>query len=266
MPGHNDWYTIQDNPFVIDFKPYNFTPMLFDDAANYTAKLIAEKYDNIYIGLSGGLDSEYVAKVFLRNNIPFTPIIWKDPYCRETDYALYFCKKNNLNFHLIEKDLLDPVVFNSLKAAAKKYNSQDIVAALNIILIKTVEKHNGHFIMSTGMPIVSGENYPDPIDTSKTEFMKCEFYIELDQTNHPGSFFCYTPEILYSYTTSLNTNLSVQEAKCNLYNIEFRPKLKPYHIGMVFDVENDLSKEVYNYGDLNTFKKIFDEANLNPFT
>lgn len=260
MPGHNNWYTVSNNPFTVKFNPYKFKPMSFDSAADYTAKLIAEKYDNIYIGLSGGLDSEYVAKVFLRNKIAFTPIIWKDPYCREVDYALYFCEKNNLKYHLIEKDFLDKVVFTSLKKAAKKYNSTDVVGALNIILIKTVENNNGHFITSTGMPIISGENYPAPIDNSKTEFVKCEFYIEIDNANHPGSFFCYTPELLYAYTKNIDADLSVQEAKCKLYDMPFRPKLKPYHVGMVYNLDSDLSSETFDYGSLVEFESLFNQA------
>lgn len=253
MSGHNNWYTIHDDPFRIDFRPYNFKPMSFDDAADYTAKLIAEKYNNIYIGLSGGLDSEYVANVFMRNRIPFTPIIWRDPYSKESDFALYYCKQHQLNPLVIEKDLLDPVVFNSLKKAAKQYNSSDIVAAINVIILKTVEKANGHFLMSTGMPITAGETYPELIDTNHTEFMKNEFYAELKGLNHPGSFFCYTLELLYAYTSFLDYSLPVQEAKCKLYHISFRPKLKPYHIGLIHNLDADTKKEVFEYGTIKDF-------------
>ncbi len=253
MPGHNDWYTLQDNPFSINFKPYNFKKMSFDDAADYTAKLISEKYNNIYIGLSGGLDSEYVANVFLRNKISFTPIIWKDPYSKESDFALYYCRKNNLKPFIIEKDLLDSVVYTSAKKAAKQFNSSDIVAAINVIIMKTVEKNNGYFLMSTGMPITAGETYPAPIDCNHTEFMKNEFYPELKELNHPGSFFCYTPELLHSYTKSLDYSLPIQEAKSKLYCIPFRPKIKPYHIGLIYKIENDSKKEVFDYGTIKDF-------------
>lgn len=258
MPGHNNWYQIKDNPFAIDFNPYNFKPMSFDEAADYTAKLISEKYNNIYIGLSGGLDSEYVAEVFLRNNISFTPIIWRDLYCKETDYALYFCRKNKLKPLIIEKNIIDPVIYSMLQRVAKKFNSVDAVAALNVVLIRTVEKHQGHFLMSSGMPIIAGDRYPEILDSDKTEFLKCEFYVELENSNHPGSFFCYTPEILYAYTKYVDNTLPVQEAKCKLYNIPFRAKLKPYHVGLMMERVFGLGEEVFNYGSHSDFLKVFE--------
>lgn len=249
MPGHNNWYEIKDKPFVLEFNPYTFTPMSFVDAADYTAKLIAKKFDNIYIGLSGGLDSEYVASVFLKNNIKFTPIIWRDLYNKESDYALYFCRTHKLTPVIIEKDLLDPSVYSMLTLAAKKFNSIDAIAAMNVLMIRIVEKTNGHFLMSTGMPIIAGDEYPKVLNSNKTEFMKCEFYAELEGSNHPGSFFCYTPELLYAYTKAIDNTVPVQEAKCKLYNIPFRPKLKYSYVSLVLkEHKPGLKDEIFNYG------------------
>ena len=66
--------------------------MSFNDAADYTANLIAHKYDNLHLCFSGGLDSEYVATVLCRNEIPFTPVILLTPNNAEIWYAFKFCK------------------------------------------------------------------------------------------------------------------------------------------------------------------------------
>ena len=111
MPGHNNWFDINlkkglnnnEIPFEANLSiPIKPIVTDFTIASDQTAKLIANTYQNLYICLSGGLDSEYVAKVFLRNKIPFTAII----ICTmenvgEVWFAKHFCNQNNLRYFLV---------------------------------------------------------------------------------------------------------------------------------------------------------------------
>jgi hypothetical protein len=92
-----DRFANKELDFDVYFKPYAFKKMSLWDASTYTAKLIAEKYENLFVSLSGGYDSEFVLKVCIENKIPVTPIIViMDGGEEETSLALNFCKVNNI--------------------------------------------------------------------------------------------------------------------------------------------------------------------------
>ena len=71
-PSSKDNLTRQ---FEVEWNINNVQKMSFADASDYTALQIASKYPELYLSLSGGMDSIYVASVLHRNRIPFIPII-----------------------------------------------------------------------------------------------------------------------------------------------------------------------------------------------
>jgi hypothetical protein len=83
MSTHQNWFRSNIRQRLVDsaidlkldINPYPFVEMSFHEAADYTAKLIAKAHDIIYISLSGGADSEYTLRTFVRNDIAITPII-----------------------------------------------------------------------------------------------------------------------------------------------------------------------------------------------
>ena len=101
--GHNNWFSInlESSPFRLKFNTRAsklYTD--FDKAADNTAQLLQQSWGekNLYLALSGGIDSELVANTLLRNKIKFTPIILKidEINALETWYAEYWCKQNNI--------------------------------------------------------------------------------------------------------------------------------------------------------------------------
>lgn len=232
MPGHNNWFSISLDPPDLVLSPYPFRDLSIQEAADHTVKVIVENYDNLYLGLSGGYDSEFIAVTLLRNNIPFTPLIFKDLYSRESDYAIYFCKQHNLKPIIYEYNVVDPVFVKILSNIVKKLPGKDVLAGINLFLASKAAALGGHLLNGCG---VSTADYPYPVPTGdSSEFILTDFYTELlFGDNHPGAFFTYTPEIFYSYSKNIQTNLSIQEAKAVLYNLNFRPKIKPYHVSLV---------------------------------
>lgn len=70
------------------------------------AELVHEKNPGrIHICYSGGLDSEFILRIFLRLRIPVTPVILKTQYnAHDIIYATQFCDAKNLKYTLLELD------------------------------------------------------------------------------------------------------------------------------------------------------------------
>lgn len=199
----------------------------FQTEANNLAIKIKNFYSQkIYIGLSGGYDSEFICKTFLRNNIDFTPIIGFYPgNVIETKYAFNFCKKNNLNPIVIEtteKELLD-IYFQII---LKYYKGKGFRAPLNIICCNYVKSKDGLWI--DGGTILGPTNYP---------FIKNHVYFYPDF----GSSYChdifknvpiidflnFTPEIFLSGLISVEDYyIDWRTFKSKVYDCEYRIKMK----------------------------------------
>jgi hypothetical protein len=233
--GHNEWASINlenNSPGNIT-SPFAFettaTPavMSFDDAADYTAQLVADKYANLHLCLSGGLDSEFVAKVLVRNSIAFTPVIVAADYVEsENWYAYKFCQDNNLT----------PLVLD--------FSGKEKHTELVKMLIAHAHKHCLPFDRSLIVNIVADllpnacvlTGYGDPVHVSSTFYEPIGDLVELTDhdyfldvvhgSKHPGAFFSYTPELFAALVRELDTTKNTQIAKADLYGILCRSKIQ----------------------------------------
>lgn len=232
MPGHNDWYSLTTAPadFGIEFNPPKFQKMSVDAAADYTARLIYENHKNLWLSFSGGYDSEFVANVLLRNSIPFVPIIWKDKlYNMESDYALYWCRKNKIEPRIVSRYFNNKHHYQTLEHIANKIKNNSTLASITVELAFLAEKENARLILGTG-ECFCNDPYPEIME-DQTEFAEHDWFVDiLFPGKHVGAFFCYTPELLYSMVTCIDTSLPTQEAKAKLYGLNFRPKIRPYFL------------------------------------
>lgn len=230
--GHNNWYTIEshtDKDFKITFNPYEFKKMSVWDAASYTANLISNKHDNIWLAFSGGYDSEFLANVLYENKITFTPIIWRDPHCKESDYALYWCRKRNIIPYIIEKDFMQLDVYNVLANIIKKFNVKGFFGSFSVALASIADK-NGGSLITAGGGCFDNPDYPMAF-SNKAEFVESDWLVKLAFPNkHISPFLIYTPELVYALIDNLDKTIPVQEGKAKLYDLAFRPKLLPYHL------------------------------------
>ena len=67
MPGHNDWITNNDNICDLDFS--HLKTLFKKEAIAYNIQKITERFDNLFVCLSGGIDSEFAAKCLLENDL-----------------------------------------------------------------------------------------------------------------------------------------------------------------------------------------------------
>lgn len=232
MPGLNNWFetTLAPNEqncqkqfevkFNFDIKELDLN---FETASDTTANLIANRYENLHLCLSGGLDSEYVASVLVRNKIEFTPVIviTNGISVLESWWAFDFCKKHNIEPLVFDyQENIDDLVKLMLKHSLKfnlPFNNGLIPCAV-------ASKVSGPVLTGFGDLVPMSKNYQEPIG-DVVEGLECDYYLDLLGDQHPSGFFAYTPSMCFSLLASLDRNDNSQSAKSRLYGVGFRAKI-----------------------------------------
>ena len=85
------------NKFEVSIKPYYFNEEDFNASAARVVHELSIAHNDLYLCYSGGLDSEFVLKVFLENDRKITPVILSTPFNQtELEYAWKFCDNHNV--------------------------------------------------------------------------------------------------------------------------------------------------------------------------
>lgn len=230
MVGHNNWFKVSTSPaidnsktaFSVEFESTDNLALDFSSASNQAVQLIASKYDNLHLSMSGGLDSEYVAKVLIRNKISFTPVILivSDRSYEEYSYVWYFCRQNNLTPIVLDyrNKFLD--LSKQLIREAHKLKVSPSFGFIPNIIVNQLP--NASIITGNGEPFFNS-TLENPMG-EVLEFAEYEWYFDVTNPTHPGAFFTYTSDLFFSLVNSVDTTLPTQLAKAQLYDVAFRPK------------------------------------------
>ena len=90
--------------FKVEYELDQNDPIEFDVGVRSFTKHVSDKRSKIYIGLSGGLDSEFICNSFIEQNITFSPLIIDTPANQlELKFAYHFCRVNKLEPIVINK-------------------------------------------------------------------------------------------------------------------------------------------------------------------
>lgn len=234
MPGHNNWIStnlklginIKETPFEIELSVPPTITNDFELASDLTAKLIADQFENLHLCLSGGMDSEYVAMVFMRNKISFTPVILKTKdNLGEAWYAEHFCYRNQL----------DPVILdytdknNQLLRKIFEYSTQasinPTVSFFPHVIADYIGPQGGSLVTGYGEPFCNSNNY-SVVTNDCLEIEEHDFYLDVSFGNqHPGGFLSYTPDMFFSLIANMPLGVNIQVAKERLYHIPGRSKI-----------------------------------------
>lgn len=196
--------------FVVSFDHVDYTPMSFQEASKRVVDKIVSKYDNIYIPLSGGMDSEYVFNCFLGHK--FTPIIVDTPANKEeSHHAFNKCRSANI----------EPVVINKTEAEMfaiyyeqihKKLNGDGINSTATYIAGKYANDHGGVAII--------GEHGYDGMN-------EWDFYNDaLIHEENSIYFFMYDIQIFAAMIKEYSEYDHHQMFKRKLYDVPLRKKMK----------------------------------------
>ena len=232
--GLDNWYSlcIKDITCDIEFSTRPVRKLSFQDAADYTAVEIAKKFSNLYVLMSGGLDSEFVASVLYRNNILFTPIVASIPKVLDHFYALNWCQERNIEPVFFEFKQNDPRLIGQVCKNWQEYNFNSEAAAVVTFLLDYVKENNGNAI--TGEPALTtvSTNFYEQVGDNLSIGAIHLLPTLATAPTMPGGFLMYTPEILLAAASELDTTKNDAQARAKLYNVPYRPKIAkmPSHI------------------------------------
>jgi NH3-dependent NAD+ synthetase len=256
MISENGWFddNLKDrsHDHTLDYKitinPHKFTPLPFHEAAKQTALKIAWKYDNLYVGLSGGLDSEYVAVCLHQLKIPFKCIIG---VCKgneiESAYAFKICKKLNIEPIVLKYSNIE--LMKMYMHLVSSINGIGRFALLSLYSAKYVSEQKGTFI--------SGQHILSDDDDSPILYYDANEYDGYGHTLYPNSneigFFTYTPELTYSMINGItieNYEVTSDIYKSTLYNLEPRKKTHCTYTPELSNILGDISATRKHYPNI----------------
>jgi hypothetical protein len=224
---------------LVQFSQKAKTLLPINKACDLVATEIADTYKNIFVCLSGGSDSENMVNTFVRNKIKFTvlilnydKIINKNGLLHqeyELQYAHKWCRLNQIQ--PLEIDASD-FINNSLdKQRFQKIKPRIIHGHATANALEQIASCHDALLVA-GYQL---EYYPDHeqmqyLQTQLTDYRgfvmeESDAYIEIMTPNqHPWAFYYWNPEIMASFVNVWDENLTMQQNKAQIYNIEHRPK------------------------------------------
>lgn len=222
--GHKDWCRVslsaQGLHWAVNAPASQLMP--FDQACDYNAQRLYEDWQawSLYLSFSGGMDSDLVANVLHRNQIPFTVVILEIGECnqQETWYAHYWCWKNNVVPQVIKMDLWT-YERNILPMLNKLRHTHQHGSTVNLWLSQHISSLGGKMITGLGdinFDFGTKTFFNDVIDWAPQLF---------GNEDQPCGFFSYTAELVASYINTFDTDISEQYNKARFYNIDARPKI-----------------------------------------
>jgi hypothetical protein len=131
-----------DEKFSVTFNKCSRPVQAWNDEVNLTAKAIAKSTDKpLVVLMSGGIDSEMVARAFLDNDIKFTALTLKHTQgtnVHDTNWADSFCKKYNIRQEVLD---FDTSQFDNIieKYIEQGYRSTNIYHYMQLYILEYLE-------------------------------------------------------------------------------------------------------------------------------
>jgi hypothetical protein len=225
MPSENNWFShnLKDrlndhkSDFDIDLRASSYRKISFEDATREACEKLHSVNPKIYIGLSGGIDSEYVFRKFHSLGLHHEAVIVYSPcYDSECSIAFKLCSEYGIKptiLNITESD----IVSRSKLEIKDKLNSFGIGGVPALVMAEYARDMGGIYIKAEHM-------VGDIEDKVAVEVNEWDFYNDVLYPETTYDFFMYTPEIVHSMVNAMG-NTDSQNFKCNLYNIPYREKI-----------------------------------------
>lgn len=194
---------LTDTEFLVKFKPLSRKPLSWLEELTLATKKYKAIPKTLYVGMSGGLDSEIIATMFLKEQIEFIPLIIEYHHNgsvlnhHDIQYAKDFCKKNNIVplIHQVKATTLIDM------ASDEKYFPYYRVVALyqyqQIYLVNLVESLGGFLVTGSG---IQTWTYDRELKFKlHSVFLNVYEYMNDHNFVHWPSFYWTTPELIRSY-------------------------------------------------------------------
>jgi hypothetical protein len=224
--GYDNWIEVQDEFCSFDFSQLKIRKK--EDCIDYTVEKITDNFENLYVALSGGLDSEFAANSLFERQVKFTPIIM-DIGCNKIEnwYAYRWCHEKNIKPLIIS--LTEEEVVKHFSKISQEMNIPFYVS-INVILSEIVKKRDGSLILG-------GEEFIDrdyflggELKKMSRHLSVCDhtFCVERRDRSHVGGFTQYTSDLVFNLLQEMNYEKPGQIALSEYYNVLPRPKINSH--------------------------------------
>lgn len=186
----------------VTFWPVSRPVKSFKEEITTTAKNIYSSASKpLYLGYSGGIDSEVIARAFLECNIPFTAITFRylnNVNSYDINYAIKFCKENNIKHIIVDVNPIE--IYQSLLSSGNKF-LDSWFNYMQVEVVKCVDRLGGCAVLGMG-------GLADfPLHTVDNEIsikilpgsLLSEEWCRKENKLHFPYFFLQNPEIYTSY-------------------------------------------------------------------
>jgi hypothetical protein len=200
--------------FNIKIDPVSRTIMPWRDEVLNTAKLIADSTSKpIYLGLSGGIDAEVVARAFIELGIEFTAFTWKHTSgtnIHDIRYAEHFCKKYKIQHSVLPLDL-DSFCDNDIpKYIQDGYIANHAYSYQQLISVEMIERLGGCCVLGGGEQIYETVNGEVCLAFDQQMVNSLE-WCRRNNTVHYPFFHMHNSELFASYMQLPLTNLLLSD-------------------------------------------------------
>lgn len=272
--GKNGWILCRlnrsyDNPFPdsdmdVMLEPYSFADVVpWETACDNVAKDIYKVASGkkLFVAMSGGIDGENVAKSFLRNGIPFTPIIFRVSTLHDLDtwWAERWCKENGIEPYIYDSITLREFAVRTVQINQRYCSRTSCGPAVIEYCKEYAESQGGLLVTGAGF----AEYFPDEnleylrnggrimtytergdyidqpqlfydttlVDENREDKHKGFLWHEPDIINgficegHPWNFLSWTPEIVLSYICERDYVNTSADNKARIMGCNHRPKV-----------------------------------------
>ena len=230
MLTKNNWYTSnildrfhnKTSSFDAYLNPYTFSEMSFDDSCEFTINLLKQEYRNFYIALSGGLDSLFITRQFVKHGVNIQPIIVECSNYSEIERAFLLCEELNLKPTVIRKS--ESELFDYYyQYIHKPFGGVGYITSYIMVVAEHTIKNNGTLISGNHL-MGDGDEMSNEIEYANAN--EWDFYTDgiLKECNNID-FLLYTPEIVYA--SMPKNNVVWGDYKEKLYGIKNKSKIRP---------------------------------------
>ena len=252
MAGHNNWINVSHTEAKFDFS--SLTPMSKRNAIGHTVERVAACGDTLFLALSGGMDSEFVANCLYAHDVPFTPLLIDyGVNAAELWYAYLWCKEHDITPKVLTLSLHD--MLTSLPEIALKYQTA-YVSSIDFILEKYAEQQGGKLLVGSAEPFRTVGIGKDKLDEALSPILQLYSYdYAVDIAfpgKHPLCFMSYTPEMMHSLVRDFDYTKPVQLAKAEYYGVAPRPKIDAHFKLAINPALNTIS--VHTHRQLSLYK------------
>jgi hypothetical protein len=188
----------QNLPFWVTYGPCRYEPKSFDVEMAVAVRKIAEAAKKpIFVAMSGGLDSELIARIMLQERVTFTPLIvqYDNDYNKDDiGYAFDFCRDHNLTPEIVKIDILS-VMSNSINTPYVVANCPSILA---MHIMRYCSRLGGMAVTGLGEQRYQQKDGQIVIWTLNRRTALMQF-MQAETVQAVPVFYYYTPELMLSF-------------------------------------------------------------------